>query len=108
MPSKTLTSQKTYIQFLLSASDKQAKLLLQSATKQQLRFIQEVFYNIVGQVIVFPPTPTRAFLRYRSLIKSIAGKSSLKEKLRLVRDKTQVVLNILRCSEKFIHSALEV
>lgn len=104
--SKILSSQKDYIRFILNASDKQGKLLLKCATADQIRVIQEVCFNIVNRIITFSPAVTNSLYRYRSLIKALAAKNSLGSKLKLIKSKTKVILNILRQSGKYITSAL--
>ena len=96
MTQGNLPKQREYLEFILSADSKQAKLLIKTTTRSQLKFIQEVFYNIVNRKITFPEKQTKSLLRYRSIIKKVSDKGSLSQKLELVRSKPSVVLKILK------------
>ena len=90
--------EKLYLQFILQASTRQAKLLLKDSTPRQIQAVGEVSYNILHGDL--EPDLLKDLKQYRTLLRQLIDKSlSVTKRRQLITRRAKAIVEILRLVE---------
>ena len=85
---KRLLAQEPFLRLLASSNPKRRKLLLQHATKEELKTLFEICLNIIKKNIPLKQDQFKKLNRYKSLVRELGSKRvTLKRKNQLIHQK---------------------
>lgn len=89
-----------FLMLILTTERKQALVLLNTITLQQAKLIYEVFHNIMSNSLHLETRTIGLLRRYKSTIKYLSGRASVKNKQRYIKSHKKQVFTILRLVNK--------
>ena len=86
-----------FIRLLISTTANQQKALINSITRDQVKSIIEITYNIINLHIPVAQADRKKLIRHISLIKDIGLKKlSIKKKTDLIKSKKRIIIAMLK------------
>ena len=87
----------SFIRLLMSTTAKQQKALIDTITRDQVKSIIEITYNIINLRIPIAQADRKKLIRHISLLKDIGlKKQSIKKKTDLIKSKKGVIISMLK------------
>ena len=86
-----------FIRLLISTNTKQQKALFNTITREQVKSIIEITYNIINLGIRVSPADRTKLIRHVTLLKDIGiKKQSIKKKTVLIKSKGKIIISMLK------------
>ena len=87
----------SFIRLLISTNTKQQKALFNTITREQVKSIIEITYNIINLGIRVSPADRTKLIRHVTLLKDIGiKKQSIKKKTVLIKSKGKIIISMLK------------
>ena len=87
----------SFIRLLISTNTKQQKALFNTITREQVKSIIEITYNIINLGIRVSPADRAKLIRHVTLLKDIGiKKQSIKKKTVLIKSKGKIIISMLK------------
>ena len=102
-----IRQQRHFLRLILQTTSAQRKALLQTITKQQLRVLSQIAYNILKFKIRLTPLEKSRLKRQRRLVYLLANrKVGYQQKKAAIRDKQRLIYTLVKIASVYLESVL--
>lgn len=103
-----IKQQRHFLQLIIQTSTTQRKALLRTITRNQLRAIGQIAYNIIKSKIRLSPTEKNRLKRHRLLIHLLGNrKVGYRQKKEAIKNKQRIVCALVNISSVYLESVLQ-
>ena len=103
-----IKQQRHFLQLLLQTTPAQRKALLRTITKQQLRVLSEITFNILKFKIKLTPA-RKSYLKWHKRVLYILGdrKAGYKQKQQAIQNKQRLVYTLVKIASVYLQSEIQ-
>ena len=102
-----IRQQRHFLRLILQTTSAQRKALLQTITKQQLRVLSQIAYNILKFKIRLTPLEKSRLKRQRRLVYLLADrKAGYSQKKEAILDKQRLIYTLVKIASVYLESVL--
>jgi hypothetical protein len=103
-----IRQQRHFLQLLLQTTSAQRKALLHTITKQQLRALCQIAYNILKFKIPLTPSERTRLKRQRRFVYLLSNrKIGYQQKKVAIRDKQRLIYMLVKTASTYLESVLQ-